>query len=120
MSAIGDFFKKIGHEIKTGVLAFGHIFVSIFGKQASADFVKAAEQILASDFGKVIMSIVSGLEGIAANQGGDAARALAFTQIKDAAVGAGLDLKSSLINLLIELAVNKAKGTLEQIGSAAQ
>lgn len=119
MSAIVDFFKKVGHEIKAGAKAFGHIFVALFGKKASQEFVASAEEILKSDFGKVIQAIVNGLMGVAASQGGAVARAQALTEIKTAAVSAGLDLKDSLINLLIELAVNKAKGTLAQISAAA-
>lgn len=119
MSGIVDFFKKVGREIKAGAEAFGHVFVAFFGKDASKEFVDAAEKILKSDFGKVIQSIIEGLMSVAASQGGAAARGQAFNEIKTAAIGAGLDLKDSLIYLLIELAVNKAKGTLAEISSAS-
>jgi hypothetical protein len=111
-------FSTIASKIKSAAQTFEHIFVAIFGSQASAQFVAAAEKILASDFGKVILTTVSGLESIAQSQGGAAARATAFNGIKSSAVSAGLDLKDSLINLLIELAVNKMNGTLGAISSA--
>ena len=94
MSAIGDFFKKIGHGIKTGALAFAHV-------------------------GQIVQSIIDGLKTVAESQGGAVAREKAFNEIKAAAVNAGVDLKSSLINLLIELAVNRAKGTLAEIATAS-
>ena len=119
MSGITDFFKKVGQEIKSAAQAFGHVFVAFFGKDASKEFVDAAEKILKSDFGKVIQSIIEGLMSVAAAQGGSVARNQALAEIKTAAVGAGLDLKDSLINLLIELAVNKAKGTLAEISAAS-
>jgi hypothetical protein len=117
MSGIVDFFKKVGHEIKTAALAFGHVFVAFFGKDATHQLIQAAEKILASDFGKVIMSIVEGLMEYKAANGDTPARDKAASEIKNAAIAAGVDIKDSLINLLVELAANKANGTLDSLQS---
>jgi hypothetical protein len=117
---IGEFFKKIGHGFKVAAITVGHGFVHFFGKEASDEFVSAAKKILASDFGKVIESILLGLVEFKAANGDAAARSEAFTQIKTAAIDAGLDIKNSVINLMIELAANKLNGNLDSIALAAK
>lgn len=114
---MANIFTKIVDKLKTAGHAIAHVFVAIFGAQASADFAKAAEEILKSDFGKVVEKIVEGLVSVAEAQGGAAARSAVFDAIKAQAVSSGLDLKDSLINLLIELAVTKLKGTLSALSA---
>jgi hypothetical protein len=117
--SVTDFFKKVGEEFKKVGTGIGHLFVHVFGKDATRQFVQAAEKILASDFGKVIVSILEGLVEFKNANGDLAAKAEAFSQIKTAAVGAGLDLKDSMVNLLIELAANKLNGTLGALSAAS-
>jgi hypothetical protein len=119
MSGIVEFFKKAGHDIKAAAEKLGHVFVAIFGKDATKQLIEAAQKILASDFGKIILATVDGLMTVKAASGAAAARTQAFDEIKTASVGAGLDLKDSLINLLIELAVNKANGTLKTLSAVS-
>lgn|SRR5574337_34340 len=116
---MANIFTKVADKLKSAAHAVAHVFVAIFGAQASADFAKSAEEILATDFGKVVQSIVAGLVSVAEAQGGAAARSQAFDAIKSQAVSSGLDLKDSLINLLIELAVTKLKGTLAALSAAS-
>lgn len=103
-----DLLKKIVHAI-------GAAFVKVFGAKAASDFAHAAEQLLMTDFGKVVFSIVEALQGFATANGGVAANAAAFKAIGNAAVAAGFDLKDSMIKMLIELAVQKLKGTLSAL-----
>ena len=112
LTQIGDFFKKIGH-------VFAHFFVLVFGQQAAANFAKSALAILDSEFGKIVYTIVEGLQTYAVSNGGAAAAQQAFQQIKSAALSSGLDIKDSIINLMIELAVQKLKGTLATLSKDA-
>jgi len=114
---MANIFTKIVDKLKSAEQAVVHLFVAFFGAKASADFAKSAEEILKSDFGKVVQTVVNGLVEVAKTKGGAVARQLAFEAIKNQAVSSGLDIKSSLINLLIELAVTKAKGTFEALSA---
>jgi hypothetical protein len=111
----------IGHKIKAAFQALGHVlasaFVAVFGAQAASDFAKAAQKILASDFGKVVLTTVEGLQGVAVSQGGAVARDKAISDIATSAKSAGLDIKDSMIALLVELAVQKLKGTLDALNA---
>lgn len=102
--SIKTFLSNIIHKI-------AHAFVVVFGSQAAQDFAKAAEALLATEFGKVVQSVVEAQAGLALTNT-SAAHANAFSGIMDAAKGAGVTLADSMVNLLIELAVTKAKGTL--------
>jgi len=122
MSKIGTVFSKlaaaakaIGRGVKTAAQAIGHAFIVMFGNETAASFAREAEKLLGSAFGKVVLSVVSGLMNVAATQGGQSAMVLALGQIGAAAKEAGLNLKESFIRLLIELAVQKLKGTWDAV-----
>jgi hypothetical protein len=112
-------FSKIANAFKTAAHVISHALVSLVGADLASKFASDAKKILATDFGKLVQSVVDGLMAVAAAQGGAAARQQAFDEIKAQAVASGLDLKDSLINLLIELAVSKAKGVLDVLSTVA-
>lgn len=101
------FVSNIIHKI-------AHAFVAVFGSQAASDFAKSAEALLATEFGKIVQAIIQAQMSLAATNPTQA-HANAFAAIGKAALEAGITLADSLKNLLIELAVTKAKGTLAEL-----
>lgn len=101
-SKIGHFFAAIGHGIAAA-------FVKLFGSAAAQAFVNAAKGILESPIGVLAWDAVTYVETLALPS--DAAkRAAAFDKILADAKVQGIEVENSLVNLLIELAVNAIKG----------
>ena len=89
-------FKKLGHYFK--------VFVSaVFGKAAAKALAQAAKEVFKSAFGKIVLAIVSELN--ASNLSNGEKRQAAYDRIKSEALARGLSIRSSLINLVIEMAV---------------
>lgn len=107
MNKFKVFISKIAHAI-------AHGFEAVFGTQASQDFAKAAEQLLATAFGQVVTAIISKHSTLASTDPA-AAKSAAASDIVTAAKDAGISLKDSLVNLLVELGVAKLKGALAEI-----
>jgi|SRR2546423_1261243 len=82
-------------------------FIALFGADAAHSFAIGAESLLRSDLGKIAMVAVQEANSMAS---GVDKRAAAFTIITDQAKASGLDIRDSLKNMLIELAVGKLKG----------
>ena len=99
-SAIGHFFKRVGVFVADA-------FIKIFGADAAHNFAVAAEGVLETDLGKLAWAAVNEVEGLAS---GTEKQAAAFTKIMSAAASAGLDAKASIVNMLIEIAVQKLSG----------
>lgn len=96
--SILDFFRKA----KAKVSAF---FVKVFGQEASQKFADGAVALLKTAAGVIVVDVVKAIE--LANPMASPAdkRNAAFQQIMADAKIQGLGLTSSVINLLIELAV---------------
>ena len=100
-SAIGHFFKHIG-------VVVSEVFVKLFGADAAHNFAVAAESLIKTDLGAIAMAAVGEASLLAS---GVDKRAAAFSKIAAAAKGKGLDIKDSIINLLIEMCVQRLKGS---------
>ncbi|KKL28119.1 hypothetical protein LCGC14_2378310 [marine sediment metagenome] len=93
-------FKKLGRWFR--------VFVStVFGKAAAKALAKAVKELFKSEFGKLVLAIVAEL--VSSNLSTREKREVAFARIKAEAVARGLNIKSSLINLAIEMAVLRLK-----------
>lgn len=101
LSAIGHFFKNAG-------VVVGRTFEKLFGPDAAHNFAVGAEAILKSDLGKIVWTAVTEAGSVAT---GAEAKAIALEKITAAAKAAALDAKDSIVNMLIEVAVQKAKGS---------
>ena len=108
-------FKSIGRGVKATAIWVSNIFIALFGRDASEQFARSALAILKSDFGKIVLTVVTTLA--TTNLTNEQRRAEAFTHIKTAALAAGIDAKDSIVNLLIELAVSTIK---QNFGEASQ
>lgn len=98
---LGRFFHNIFHPF---VVVFG----KLFGQEATQKFGEAALQMLNSALGKIAWAAVQAVSTLASDGAGK--RDAAFKQIVGEAKKAGIDFKDSIVNLLIEMAVQKLKG----------
>jgi hypothetical protein len=112
-----DVFKKIGHGVKVAAIAVAHGFENIFGAQASQDFGHAALDVLKSALGQIVVAEVSALAGVSDLSGAEKA-AQAQAAILKQVQALGIDASKSIVNMLIELAVQFIKGNLEAIPHA--
>lgn len=94
--AIGGFFKKA--------------FIGIFGSEAARQFAEAAKAMLASTFGAIVLGVVQELsfENLSTAE----KREEAVRRIAAAAISKGLNVRESMIRLLIEIAVQSLKGVV--------
>lgn len=81
-------------------------FVAVFGSQIAHNFAVAAEGILNTELGRLAMQFV-GDAATAIGISGAEKKLKAFTNIAAAAKDAGIEASDSLINLVIEAAVQK-------------
>jgi len=93
-------FKSLGRFFKKFV-------VVLFGKSAAKALANAAKQMFRSAFGQVVLAVVAEL--MASNLSNGEKRAAAFARIKEEALFRGVEIKDSLINLVIEMAVLRLK-----------
>ena len=99
-SAIAHFFKHIAVDVSAG-------FVKLFGADVAHSFAVGAESLLHSELGKIAMTAVQEVENLAA---GVDKQGTAFAKIVSAAKSAGIEASTSIVNMLIEVAVQKIKG----------
>ncbi|SRR6266568_11563 len=105
------FLKSIGHDIKSAVIAVGHGFERLFGKQEAHDFGQAALGLLKSDLGQIVVAEVEALAGVSDMTGVQKA-AQAQGEILTKAEQLGISTSKSIVNMLIELAVQFITGNL--------
>jgi hypothetical protein len=101
LGAIGHFFKQCG-------IFVGDAFVKIFGSDAAHTFAVGAMAVLRTALGQIVMTVVQEVEATGAP--GSEKHGIAFGKILSATAAAGIEAKDSLINTLIELAVQELKG----------
>src|SRR5438105_1504385 len=101
---LGGFFERTGYYVSEG-------FQKLFGADASKHFAVASLEVLKSDLGKIALEAVHEASLLAA---GTDKRGAAFQKIGAAAKASGLEARDSLVNMLIELAVQSAKGAFGQ------
>lgn len=107
------FFSAIGHFFKHIAVFVSDAFVKLFGSDIAHTFAVGAESLLNSELGKIAWTAVQEVQALAT---GAEKQAAAFGKIASAAKAAGIDAGESLINMLIEIAVQKIKG---QFGPAS-
>jgi len=100
-------YTTLWHVLKHVDTYVSTAFVKLFGQDAAHSFAVGAESLLRSDLGKIAIVAVEECEALAA---GVDKRAVALGKIMTAVTSQGLDVRTSLVNLLIELAVARMKG----------
>ncbi|MFQ5925900.1 MAG: phage holin, LLH family [Terriglobia bacterium] len=105
---IGRGFKKVGRGFKKLARVFRKLFLVLFGREALGAFQRAALLLLRTQLGRIVWAVVEAVDLLKVE--GEAKRREAFRRILREAKAAGLEVKDSLINLLIEVAVQRLKG----------
>lgn len=100
-------YSTIWHVLKHIEVFVSSAFIALVGSDAAHSFAVGAESILKTDLGKIVMVAVQ--QAATLGTGADK-KAAAFAAISAQAKASGLDIKDSLVNMLIELAVNRVKG----------
>ncbi len=108
-SKIGNFFKHAGVVISAW-------FTDIFGANAAHTFATGAEALLETELGKIAWTAVNDAQKLST---GAEKAAAAAASIEAAAKQAGLTVKTSLVNMLIEVAVQKLQGAFGGGAAAA-
>lgn len=104
---MGKLLAAIKHFVTNVGVFVSDTFVKIFGQDAAHTFAVAAESVLNSDLGKIAWTAVQEAENLAT---GVDKKAAAFANIVAAAKTDGIEAKDSIVNMLIEMAVQKVKG----------
>lgn len=99
---------SIGHFFKHVEVTVSELFVKLFGADAAHNFAAAAESLIKTDLGKIAMVAVTEASALAA---GTDKKAVAFSKIVSSAKAAGYEVGDSIVNLLIEVCVQKVKGS---------
>lgn len=105
---VGRGFKKVGRGLKAVARLFRNLFLKLFGLEALIQFERAARLLLETQLGRIAWAAVQALASL--NLENEEKRRQAFQWIATEARAAGLTVKDSLINLLIEIAVQRLKG----------
>ncbi len=106
-------FDRIATWFRRGATVVGSIFIRLFGADASRQFAAASLDILKSAAGQIALDTVRSVAGISTFTNAQK-RTAAFTRIAQVAKDQGLSVPDSLINLLIELALQALKGQIPE------
>ena len=93
---------------KSTAIKVSHVFVTIFGSDAAKAFGTAAYRMLQSEAGKIVQKSVLAIASL--KLGAEESRKAAFDDAVAQTKASGISVGTSLINLLIEMAVQKLKG----------
>lgn len=94
-------FKFIGRLFKRA-------FIKLFGRALLIRFASVAKDMLLTELGEIAMTIVSEINF--ENLSNEEKRRIAGTRILDQTRRSGMDVKDSMIGLMIEIAVQRLKG----------
>ena len=100
-STVVGWFKKVEVWVSA-------VLVKLFGQQAAQQFAAGAVAILKTEVGKIALAAVQA--ALTLTSDGAAKRAAAFAAIGTQAKASGIAVSDSLINLLIETALQAVKG----------
>lgn len=103
-TSVEDFFKQVEVTVST-------VFIDLFGKTAAQQFGKATIALLNEGVGAIALQTVTALQTTMAGSSSSQKQAAAYEQILSVAKTQGLQVSNSLVNMLIELAVQKIQGT---------
>lgn len=113
---VGRSVRKVARGIKALARLFQRLFLVLFGREALEHFQRAAAAMLATELGRIAWAAVEALASL--NLPGEEKRRRAFARIAREARDAGLAVKDSFINLLIEIAVQRLKGLVPRPSEA--
>jgi len=101
---------KISNFIHGAGVKIADAFVHVFGKDAAQAFGQGVLRLLKTAEGKIVLDAVEAAQSLEADGAGK--RAAAFEKIGADFKAQGISVGESVINMLIELAVQYLKGTV--------
>ena|SRR5438132_1356787 len=104
---------KIGHKIAGA-------FIAIFGSDVAREFAAVAEKILATEAGRIVLTIVEQIQGSTPGASITQKIETFYSNVVPALKGAGIEASDSLLGLLREIGVQKLKGTLDKLAIAGK
>jgi hypothetical protein len=104
--------SKISNFFHGAAVKVSDAFVTIFGKEAAHQFAQGALSLLKTAEGKIVLDAVEAVQTLSPSADAAAKRAQAFQQIGNDFKAQGITVGESVINMLIELAVQFMKGSI--------
>lgn len=103
-----SFFQHIESFFKAAAADVSKVFVDIFGSSAAKQFAAGAEALIETSLGQIAMTAVTKAQSLANNQ---EKFAQASSEILSEAKSEGIAASDSIVNMLIELCVQRLKGS---------
>jgi hypothetical protein len=103
-------FSKIASFVHTAAVKVSDVFVKIFGADAARKFAQGSLALLKTAEGKIVLDAVEAAETLSTDGAGK--RAAAFEKIGSDFKSQGISVGDSVVNMLIELAVQYLKGAI--------
>jgi hypothetical protein len=100
--------SKLESFVHTAEVKVSDVFVKIFGKDASQKFAQGALSLLKTAEGKIVLDAVQAVSTLETDGAGK--RAAAFSRIGTDFKAQGISVGESVINMLVELAVQAIQG----------
>jgi hypothetical protein len=114
-------FDKLESWFKATKVEVSEVFAKLFGANAAKGFATGVEAILKSALGTIAKEAVADVEKLSQSKAMSAGEkfAAAFAEIAEQAAKAGIQAGTSIINMLIELVVQKEAGSFTVPEAAA-
>jgi hypothetical protein len=112
--SLGSFLSGVVAKIHGAAVKVAALFTEIFGSQAAEAFGTAALNLLKSDLGQLVVSEVEALAGVTNLTGAEKA-VKAQSAVLAQAKTLGISASTSIVNLLIETAVQFVTGNLTAV-----
>lgn len=103
-----SFFQHVEAFFHRAEAIVSSAFEKIFGSSAAKQFAAGAEALIETDLGKIAMTAVTKAQALANNS---EKFAQASSEILTEAKAEGIDASDSIVNMLIELCVQRLKGS---------
>jgi len=107
---MSSLWSKIANFIHGAAVKVADAFVKIFGKDAAHQFAQGALAVLKTAEGKIVLDAVEAVDSLELDNAGK--RSAAFEKIASDFKTQGYQVGESLINMLVEVAVQYLKGTI--------
>jgi hypothetical protein len=109
---MSSLFSKIAHFFHDAAVKVSDVFVKLFGKDVAHKFAQGALALLKTAEGKIVLDAVEAAETLLPSADGATKRAKAFEKIVADLKTQGLQVSTSIVGMLIEVAVQFLKGSI--------
>lgn len=107
---MSSLWSKITGFVHTAAVKVSDVFVAVFGKDVAEKFAQGALSMLKTAEGKIVLDAVEAVSTLTTDGAGK--RAAAFEKILADFKTQGITVGESLVNMLIEIAVQFLQGSI--------